>query len=58
MGHPATAEHGEDAAKKAYKEALESDKVSGTVRELLVRQQGDIQQAHDRVTMMRDAKAP
>jgi len=31
--------------------------VSGTVRELLVRQQGHIQQAHDRVKAMRDAKA-
>jgi len=53
----ATAEQGEDAAKKAYQEALKSDKVSGTVRELLVRQQGHIQQAHDRVKAMRDAKA-
>ena len=53
----ATAEQGEDAAKKAYKEALESDKVSGRVREVLMRQEGHIQQAHDRVKMMRDAKA-
>ena len=53
----ATAEQGEDAAKKAYDEALKSDKVSGTVRELLVRQQGHIRQAHDRVKAMRDAKA-
>jgi len=53
----ATAEQGEDAAKKAYEEALKSGKVSGTVRELLVRQQGHIQQAHDRVKAMRDAKA-
>ena len=53
----ATAEQGEDAAKKAYEEALQSDKVSGTVRELLVRQQSHIRQAHDRVKMMRDAKA-
>ena len=53
----ATAEQGEDAAKKAYEEALKSDKVSGNVRELLMRQQGHIQQAHDRVKMLRDAKA-
>ena len=53
----ATAEQGEDAAKKAYSEALESDKVPGTVREMLIRQQGHIQQAHDRVKAMRDAKA-
>ena len=53
----ATAEQGEDAAKKAYEEALKSGKVSGTLRELLVRQQGHIQQAHDRVRAMREAKA-
>lgn len=53
----ATAEQAEDAAKKAYEEALKSDKVSGTVRELLTRQQGHIRQAHDRVKAMRDAKA-
>jgi len=53
----ATAEQGEDAAKKAYEEALKSDSVSGNVRELLVRQQSHIQQAHDRVKAMRDAKA-
>jgi len=53
----ATAEQGEDAAKKAYEEALQSDKVPGSVRELLVRQQSHIRQAHDRVKMLRDAKA-
>ena len=53
----ATAEQGEDAAKKAYEEALKSDKLPGMVRELLIRQQGHIRQAHDRVKMMRDAKA-
>jgi len=53
----ATAEQGEDAAKKAYEEALKSDKLTGNVRELLIRQQGHIRQAHDRVKMMRDAKA-
>jgi uncharacterized protein (TIGR02284 family) len=53
----ATAEQGEDAAKKAYEEALKSDKLPGNVRELLIRQQGHIRQAHDRVKMMRDAKA-
>lgn len=53
----ATAEQGEDAAKKAYEEALKSDKLPGNVRELLIRQQGHVRQAHDRVKMMRDAKA-
>ena len=52
-----TAEQGEDVAKKAYEEALKSTDVSGPVRELLLRQQTHIRQAHDRVKAMRDAKA-
>jgi uncharacterized protein (TIGR02284 family) len=52
-----TAEQGEDAAKKAYEEALKSTDVSGPVRELLMRQQTHIRQAHDRVRSLRDAKA-
>ena len=52
-----TAEQGEDAAKKAYEEALKSADVSGPVRELLLRQQSHVQQAHDRVKSLRDAKA-
>src|ERR1700742_111235 len=34
----ATAEQGEDEAKKAYKEALESDDITGAVREVLTKQ--------------------
>ena len=53
----ATAEQGEDAAKKAYKEALRDKDVHSSIREVLVRQQSHIQQAHDRVKSFRDAKA-
>ena len=52
-----TAEQGEDAAKKAYKEALEDTTISGSLRSLLIRQQSHIQASHDRVKAMRDATA-
>lgn len=50
-----TAEQGEDAAKKAYKEALEDTDVSGSMRSLLQRQQQHIQASHDKVKAMRDS---
>jgi uncharacterized protein (TIGR02284 family) len=43
-----TAEQGEDAAKKAYKEALQKD-LPGPVRELLTTQYAHIQKSHDYV---------
>jgi uncharacterized protein (TIGR02284 family) len=52
----ATAEQGEDAAKKAYETALE-DKMPGDVRELLQTQQKHIIEAHNRVRDLRDSKA-
>lgn len=51
----ATAEQGEDAAKKAYQEALESSDVTGSVRSVLQQQQPAIQAAHDHVKAMRDS---
>lgn len=51
----ATAEQGEDAIKKAYKEALE-EHLPGDVRDLLLRQQTGIEAGHDTVKAMRDAK--
>jgi uncharacterized protein (TIGR02284 family) len=51
-----TAEQGEDAAKKAYKDALEDSDVTGQVRELLVRQQSHIISSHDKVKALRDSK--
>jgi len=50
-----TAEQGEDAAKKAYEDALADTEVIGTVREILVRQQTDIRAAHDKVKSLRDS---
>ena len=52
----ATAEQGEDAAKKAYKEALESTDLTPALRDTLTRQQTHIQASHDKVKAMRDSK--
>src|ERR1700753_620947 len=51
-----TAEQGEDAAKKAYKEALADSETASAVREVLVRQQSHIAASHDKVKALRDAK--
>ena len=53
----ATAEQGEDAAKKAYKEALEGNIASSTLRQTLLRQQQHINASHDKVRGMRDSFA-
>jgi uncharacterized protein (TIGR02284 family) len=50
-----TAEQGEDAAKKAYKDALD-EHLPADVREILTRQQAHVQMAHDTVRGFRDAK--
>ncbi len=47
-------EFGEDAAQKAYKEALEDDDLSPDVRALIESQKAILLEAHDRVRMMRD----
>ncbi|MBW4028117.1 PA2169 family four-helix-bundle protein [Acidipila rosea] len=52
----ATAEQGEDAAKKAYQEALK-EHLPADIREILTRQQTHIQTAHDTVKALRDNKA-
>ncbi len=52
----ATAEQGEDAAKKAYKEALEVH-LPLNIREILTNQQDHVKAAHDKVRDLRDAKA-
>jgi uncharacterized protein (TIGR02284 family) len=52
----ATAEQGEDVAKKAYEEALEHD-LPVPIRQLLVEQQAHILSAHDYVRSHRDQKA-
>jgi uncharacterized protein (TIGR02284 family) len=52
----ATAEQGEDAAKKAYRDALEK-KLPLDIRDLLTAQQQHILHAHDMVKSLRDGKA-
>ncbi len=52
-----TAEQGEDASKKAYKEVLESNNLDSNVRSVLTRQQAHIQASHDKVKMFRDQLA-
>ncbi len=50
-----TAEQGEDAAKKAYKEALDDTAISDTIRTLISEQYVHVQQSHDMVRGFRDA---
>jgi|SRR5450756_1891206 len=50
-----TAEQGEDAVKKAYKEALEDPDIHSSIREVLLRQQSHIAASHDKVKAFRDS---
>ena len=50
-----TAEQGEDAAKKAYQEALGDTAVTGSVRALLQQQQTHILSSHNQVKAFRDS---
>ena len=52
-----TAEQGEDAAKKAYAEALKKTELQPAVRQILERQQSHILSSHNQVKMFRDRKA-
>lgn len=53
----ASCEFGEDAAQKAYKEALASDaELPAEVRQVIVDQQSSLKQSHDRIKKMRDAQ--
>jgi uncharacterized protein (TIGR02284 family) len=52
-------EFGEDAAQKAYKEALQSDsglKLSADIREMITRQKEKLRASHDRIKLLRDAQ--
>ena len=53
----ASCEFGEDAAQKAYKEALEEDDLTPDVRATIEQQKATLRQAHDRIKMMRDTAA-
>lgn len=50
-------EGGEDAAQKAYKEALEEDGLPAHLRETISRQKDMLRQAHDEVKALRDQSA-
>ena len=52
-----TAEQGEDAAKKAYEEALKVSGIPPSISGILKKQQPHIQQSHDKVKALRDATA-
>jgi uncharacterized protein (TIGR02284 family) len=53
----ASCEFGEDAAQKAYKEALEVDDLTPDVRATIEQQKGTLRTAHDKIKMMRDTAA-
>ena len=52
-----TAEQGEDAAKKAYKDALADASIPANIRAMLTDQQSHIVASHDKVKALRDSKA-
>ncbi len=52
-----TAEQGEDAAKKAYQEALDDVAVSDTLRAVIAQQFEHVRRSHDLVHGFRDATA-
>ena len=53
----ASCEFGEDAAQKAYKQALEDDDLTPDVRGTVEMQKVTLRQAHDKIKMMRDRAA-
>ena len=53
----ASCEFGEDAAQKAYKDALKEDDLTIDVRATIESQKAILRQAHDKIKMMRDTAA-
>jgi len=53
----ANCEAGEDAAKKAYRTALEHEALPAYIRELLVQQEGTLLASHDEIKSLRDQYA-
>lgn len=52
----ASCEFGEDAAQKAYKDALGENEITNDVRDVIEEQKRFLQNSHDRVRRMRDAQ--
>jgi len=53
----ASCEFGEDAAQRAYKDALKEDDLTPDVRSTIEMQKSTLLQAHDKIKMMRDTAA-
>jgi len=53
----ANCEAGEDAAKRAYRAALEHEALPAYIRELLVQQEGALLASHDEIKSLRDQYA-
>lgn len=52
----ASCEFGEDAAQKAYDEALKEDELSSEARQLIMDQKTSLRKSHDLVKKLRDAQ--
>jgi len=52
----AECERGEDSAVNEYKKAMEVEKLSAPIREIISRQFTDVKGAHDRIRELRDAE--
>jgi len=48
-------EAGEDAAQRAYKDALDHENLPAYIRELLTQQKAELKRSHDKVKKLRDA---
>lgn len=48
-------ERGEDAAQKAYRDALAETRLPAGIAEILITQRDELRQAHDRVKSLRDS---
>lgn len=52
----ASCEFGEDAAQKAYEEALKADDLPTDIREMISEQKSSLKRSHDRIKRMRDTQ--
>lgn len=52
----AECERGEDAIKKAYRDALQENELGESVREVLLKQQKGVNAGHDAIKALRDAQ--
>ena len=50
-------EAGEDAAQRAYNDALDTDDLPRYIREMLIRQQASLKRSHDKIKDLRDSQS-